>query len=682
MSDTAIVVDGVSKMYRLYAKETDRVFDLLGVRLPWWCPAYQEFWALRDIHLRAIRGERLGIIGRNGAGKSTLLKIVAGTLTPSEGTIALRGSVQALMELGTGFHPDFTGRENVLAALAYQGVTGRAAELKLREISEFSELDEFIEQPLKAYSAGMYARLAFSVATAIEPEILIVDEILGAGDAYFAGRSVERMKQLTEDANATVLFVSHDLASVQRLCPRVVWLDRGRVVLDGDALTVCKAYAAAIREQEELRLRAKNLGLSRKALSAIGSLKRDQLIGHLVARGGGVPRGRHAIQRVALCSRERCLWEIRVGDAMDNDVDQLAYVITSPGYINWSEPVRVQGRYCRYFENKGGRYLHAAFAFSVSAVERLPYDAVLEITAQPDPDEDLVVELYDGGSYVGVGTILAAADGNWRTFRFQVPDALLAKFGDRHPDGDGDTEAASREIPADTAEQERPLSADRGPVNPVIPAAQVTNAGSADSEGNHVIGGSALLAHGKTASETRVANLFPSSVSIRDCYGSGEIELVGVELLDREGRARAVFTPGDTLVIRLRYRVRIAVVDPVFVVAIYRLDGVVVNQSISSRDGVRFGAIDGPGYVDIRFEPLLIGRGRYVISTAIFPALDLLDRYGHDPYSLHDRRYEFSVEQPLDCGLELGLVCHPVGWRQVAEPQHIPEGPGAGAETR
>ena len=211
---------------------------------------------MRGISLELERGDSLGLIGQNGAGKSTLLNIVCGRLQPSSGSVTVRGNVQALMELGTGFHPEFSGRENILSSLAYQGVIGSDARRLLDAIVDFSELAEFIDQPLKTYSSGMYARLAFSAATEIVPDILIIDEVLGAGDAYFAAKCVDRMHRLTKEAGATVLLVSHDTVSVQKICDRAVWLDRGQIRMSADTLTIAKAYHAWVLERDEERLRA------------------------------------------------------------------------------------------------------------------------------------------------------------------------------------------------------------------------------------------------------------------------------------------------------------------------------------------------------------------------------------------------------------------------------------------
>jgi len=253
-ADIAISVRGVSRVFRRYRRPGYRVLEAFGFRLP--AGTYDEFWALRDVSVELRRGDSLGLIGQNGAGKSTLLNIICGRLQPSTGHVSVHGTVQALMELGTGFHPEFSGRDNIISALAYQGVTGRAARERLDEIVEFSELADFIEQPVKTYSSGMYARLAFSTATAITPDVLIIDEILGAGDAYFAAKCAERMHSLTKRTGATLLFVSHDIGAVQRLCERAIWIDHGRVRMIGPTLDISKEYYADVLAREEARLRA------------------------------------------------------------------------------------------------------------------------------------------------------------------------------------------------------------------------------------------------------------------------------------------------------------------------------------------------------------------------------------------------------------------------------------------
>ena len=201
-------------------------------------------WALRGVDLELARGEALGIVGRNGAGKSTLMLILAGILHPDEGHLEIRGRVSALLALGAGFDPELTGRENIDLSLAFMGIEGAPARLITPEILEFADLGQFIDAPAKTYSTGMRARLGFAVATAVEPEILLIDEVLSTGDATFRARSRERIDELVHGAHAAII-VTHDLDYVVESCSRAVWLDQGAVVAAGDPAMVVAAYQEA-----------------------------------------------------------------------------------------------------------------------------------------------------------------------------------------------------------------------------------------------------------------------------------------------------------------------------------------------------------------------------------------------------------------------------------------------------
>lgn len=202
---------------------------------------YQDFTALDHVSFEVKKGETLGLIGRNGAGKSTMLKVIAGILKPTEGAVRVNGNVVPMLELGSGFDMDLTGRENIFLNGAILGYSEEFLKAKYDEIVAFSELGDFIEAPIRNYSSGMLARLAFSVASLVEPEILIVDEILSVGDADFQAKSKRRMLELM-GGGTTVLFVSHSLEQIREMCGRVVWLEHGRVKLAGDTAEVCDAY--------------------------------------------------------------------------------------------------------------------------------------------------------------------------------------------------------------------------------------------------------------------------------------------------------------------------------------------------------------------------------------------------------------------------------------------------------
>lgn len=244
----AIVVAGVSKCYPLYARPEDRLKQALLPRLSRLLGRtphayFKECWAVRDVSLAVARGETVGIIGRNGSGKSTLLQMICGTLAPTAGDIRVSGRVAALLELGSGFNPEFTGRENVYLNGAILGMSREEVDAKFERIVSFAELPDVIDQPVKTYSSGMYVRLAFAVIAHADADLLVVDEALSVGDVFFAQKCMRFLREFQR--TGTVLFVSHDAGAVTNLCDRAVWLEDGRVVLDGPAKRVCEAYHAS-----------------------------------------------------------------------------------------------------------------------------------------------------------------------------------------------------------------------------------------------------------------------------------------------------------------------------------------------------------------------------------------------------------------------------------------------------
>ena len=244
-----ILLEGVGKTYKRFAKPSDRFWQSLWPRIGTQKGAVpNEFVALAPLNLQVKRGEALGLIGRNGAGKSTLLQMVCGTLNPSSGSLRVTGKIGALLELGAGFNPEFTGRENVYLAAAVMGFSGAETDALYESIVDFSGIREFIDQPVKTYSSGMYVRLAFSIATSANPDILVIDEALSVGDGAFAKKSFERIMQL-KTQGTTVLFCSHSMYQVESFCDRALWLDRGQVQMEGPAADVVAAYTDSLRAE-------------------------------------------------------------------------------------------------------------------------------------------------------------------------------------------------------------------------------------------------------------------------------------------------------------------------------------------------------------------------------------------------------------------------------------------------
>src|SRR6266513_4026882 len=241
---TALRVHGVAKQYRTYARPGDRLKEsLTRGRLR----RHKEFWALHSISFELNKGDIVGIIGPNGCGKLTLLQIIAGTLEPTHGEVWHEGRIAALLELGAGFDPEFTGVENIYMNASLLGLTRRETEALFPAIERFAEIGPFLYQPVKTYSSGRYFRLAFSIAARVEPDILIIDEALAVGDAVFQHRCLRRIKELHE-RGTTVLFVSHDAAAVRALCSRAILLSAGRVVEDGKPTEVLNHYQKMVME--------------------------------------------------------------------------------------------------------------------------------------------------------------------------------------------------------------------------------------------------------------------------------------------------------------------------------------------------------------------------------------------------------------------------------------------------
>lgn len=247
MAKKAVKVDNVSILFNLNKEKVDNIKEYF-IKLVTRKLHYNEFWALTDISFEVEEGERLGILGFNGAGKSTMLKVIAGVLKPTKGSVKVNGVIAPLLELGAGFDMNYTGAENIYLYGATMGYSRKYIKERYDEIVEFSELGEFIDVPVKNYSSGMRARLGFAIATAVEPEVLILDEVLSVGDAKFRIKSENKIKSMF-DKGVTVLFVSHNTAQVRRLCTKAILLDHGKIIANGDVNEVCDIYDERVKSK-------------------------------------------------------------------------------------------------------------------------------------------------------------------------------------------------------------------------------------------------------------------------------------------------------------------------------------------------------------------------------------------------------------------------------------------------
>jgi ABC-type polysaccharide/polyol phosphate transport system ATPase subunit len=255
MNNTAIEISSVSKKYKVYHhRESNLKYAVLNLLKGKRKKLRSEFWALKDINLKIDKGQTIGFIGRNGSGKSTLLKLISRIIYPDGGTIDAYGKISTLIELGAGFHPELTGRENVYINASILGFSRAEVNRKFKDIVDFSGLEDFIDNPVKTYSSGMYVRLGFSVAINIEPDILLVDEVLAVGDETFQRKCIRKIHELKK-AGKTIVFVSHDLESVQELCDRVFLLHNGRLVIQGKPLEVISQYHRVLIGSSDLQLR-------------------------------------------------------------------------------------------------------------------------------------------------------------------------------------------------------------------------------------------------------------------------------------------------------------------------------------------------------------------------------------------------------------------------------------------
>jgi lipopolysaccharide transport system ATP-binding protein len=389
-SDIALRAIDLTKVYRLYARQRHRLLDIVGA-LPAGSDAYREHRALDSVSLEIPRGQKVAIIGRNGAGKSTLMKLISRVIQPTSGTLQVNAQVNALLQIGTGFHPDFTGRENVFAYLAQLDVNGARADRLFGEVVDFAELEEYIDQPVKTYSTGMAVRLMFATSTAIEPDLLLLDEVLGVGDAYFAQKSFNRIRFLCSAHGTTLLLVTHDVYAASRLCDRMIWIDRGRVVLDGAAADVIRAYEDSIRVQEEHRLRTRRLS-AMKALRSDGRTTAPvlPLLVEIAAVQNAPQASAVYFSEIALRRGNRAVAALPLVPESEATAEQSALQSEA---TSWGDPVSWHGAPSRPMVNYGSPYHRVAGVLGVPPDALRDAEAPLELRIRYWCDEPCALEL-------------------------------------------------------------------------------------------------------------------------------------------------------------------------------------------------------------------------------------------------------------------------------------------------
>lgn len=647
--ELAVRLKDVSKSYIVYADPKYWLADFVGLgRLLKEEKHYRSLWALRDINLEIPKGGKFAVIGRNGAGKSTLLRLISENITPTTGTAEVHGRCEALMQLGAGFNPEFSGRQNVFSALAYMGITGKKAEEKLWDIVDFSELDEFIEQPVRTYSSGMYLRLAFSVATVIAPEILIIDEILSAGDLYFQAKCLGRIQELTSGPGTTVVYVSHDFESAQRICDTFVWLERGRIVAQGPSGEVRAAYEDSIRKQHEVRLRARNLRLNRRTLSALQAAGEEglHLLGQLVLETADPRLAGPHVCAIRLYVRGGLVEEIRVGDALDdNCVDYRSFVVAEAASGTWSPPQRREARLTRAVRSARSGLSGARFALFVPHDDFTARDFGLELEVDYQDSSRIPCHVEVDAGLAGLKRILAlehVGDGLWKTARAVVPRWVYLPSSLASPSASAEERAPAADSPVAATETARPE--EKPPAVHSLPAA-VETAPAEEAEGG--------------------ARLSPTKR-----FGTGQILIDSVKFLNEEGQETFVLQHGRPMSVVLSYHAE----DPAVIGApliwasgFQGLDRTQITAMVSSAEGISF-EVHAQGCLAMRFERLLLCNGTFRFSTALFSRLDL---HGYNPhfttspylYDMLANSFEVLVEGAY--AAESWIFRHPLTWESV-----------------
>ncbi len=662
MSDIVISARNLSKTYRLHSSPSDRLADVFGL-LPSKTDRVKLHRALNDVSFDIARGEKVAIIGRNGAGKSTLLKLITRVTEPSEGRLDVRGETRALLQIGTGFHPDFTGRKNVDAYLANMGVSGARARQMIEDAVAFAELEDYVDQPVKTYSTGMAMRLMFAASTMLKPDLLVIDEVLGVGDAYFQRKSFERIREMCEGKETTLLLVTHDIYSAATLCDRMIWIDRGRILIDADPPTVIRAYEDAIREQEERRLRLKAL---KYAADRGEQARSERMVVEIHAKENQPPPCEVWFSRIALLVDGVPAATLRFGeDAFENrDGGQLQREGT-----NWGEPSVVDGRLARPIRTFGSPFHKVAGIFDVpiDASGLAPERLTVAVDYNAAQAAQLRVSLTSANWRLEMGELPASTQG-WFSHEARVPgdrDTTVEESASKNQEiGDWAAwEVQSPEFQRSFADstlslewaggvglyllKSPPIALQPGETLflPLTASVQTGTLGvgalngegqwlrtfsfpsgvesrmlefTADQTGEVAV---VLYSEGTTelvAELTHGERQVDSAVNTKGVYGSGDIRVDAFRVMDDQGRETPALNVGEPARFEIDYRiVRPELKERAQVLLAFQRDGVHDVFRVIERDFVFDQASQKEGTISLAFDPFPLAPGNYSIALAI-----------------------------------------------------------------
>lgn len=427
MSNFAIRVSELNKEYSIFSSRWRRTLNAFGLFQNRIKPESIK-QALIDISFDIQRGERVAIIGENGAGKSTLLKILSRAIAPTSGTLETKGVVHALLSLEAGLHDEFTGRENVMAFLGQLGLNSIDVQFRLQQIIDFSELADVMDRPVKTYSQGMMMRLMFSMSIIDSPEILIIDEVLSVGDAYFSQKSMNRIREMVDNYGSTLVVVTHDLQAAAALCDRIIWIENGCVKFDGDTFTALKRYAMKIRERSEIATRERHLKNIGRA-KVPGKIKNGEEVYLQFRTAEGNPLDADLpVERIDLLINGKIIGTCRTQQVWQEGLPDIEGGVVTTIESNWSPLTQTNGRSLRLFKKFGSIYHRAPMRIKISQDLCLISTDQIEavVTYKDTAYQPCFLELYyDATGRCLKGTLDNNRTGNWEEKRIELSLQVL-----------------------------------------------------------------------------------------------------------------------------------------------------------------------------------------------------------------------------------------------------------------